>query len=114
MRPDGVTSFELMQTAWDRGGDPPKAHDAVARGRVKVRELIPNLGECGILALIGELAPVLQMADVGAQRLDLSILLALQFLQFEFVRFLLALQSPVEPTAPPPSARAKRRLQRTR
>ena len=49
--------------------------------------------------LVGASPPILQMADVAAQHLDLSILLALQFGQPDFMRFLLALQSPVEPMA---------------
>jgi hypothetical protein len=45
------------------------------------------------------LPPVLQMADVGAQQLDLPVLLVLKLLQLDGVFLLLALQSPFEPMA---------------
>jgi hypothetical protein len=45
-----------------------------------------------------------QMADVAAQLLDLPVLLALQFRQPDLVRFLLALQSTIEPMTEQPLA----------
>jgi hypothetical protein len=57
---------------------------------VQVRELVPNLGESGILA--GMLFPVAQMADVGAQQLDLPVLLVLKLLQLNGVFLLCAVR----------------------
>jgi hypothetical protein len=98
-----VHSFEI--------GGLHKDPDANIRERVKVRELLPNLGESGILALVGMLTPILQMADVGAQQFDLPVLLVPKLFQLDGVFLLLALQSPFKPVAEQPLAQKAPRSQ---
>ena len=60
-----------------------------------------NLSQISVRAAYspGMLFPVLQMTDVGAQQLDLPVLLLLELLQLDGVFLLLALQPAIEPMA---------------